>query len=506
MKQVVGWMFLAAVAIIGCSHADQETRYSDFVKDHAVSPVDSFIVDELTRNRVVMLGDMAHGQWVPRQTVIDALECWFREVTADSTGQDETPRRMGLVLECDSLMLGQIERYMESGDPHDVIVPSMFYSPQFTTSSMEFYWRLGCLRDRVDEFNRAAPEDRRIAFAIFPAEHEIDIDNWSIAKRDDYFLHVRDSLSALRVASFLKDAPEYHFLMFYGQAHLQRGLVMKHTDDKAEAGLYLATYLDTMLPGSFVTIGQAMPDNWGSHAYDFVTNYETYALPLSEAGMEIAKAVAGWNKYDAVVIHSHFRLYGTSIPQIPSLYTARLCVSSLRSTVDTENDFHRAAWAFMLYYLEVVSGRTPHRVDLTSPDSLTAEAAYWESWIASAPKDIVPQVADLTIFDGILNHLAESPQIQLARQCERRFTSFFPYAPLFPTDTQNIPTPSERAEQLRRYLEANRDDLALTELVGLLWVGSKDEAREAEQILQERTGEYLIGRTAWAEWLRARGQ
>jgi|GEM_PF-5175012 len=349
MKHVIGVVFYAAVVVVGCSHSDQKVRFSRFVRDHAVSPVDSFIVAELTRNRVVMLGDRAHGQWAPRQTVIDALECWFRKVTADSIGQDKTPRRLGLVLECDSLWLGQIERYMESGDPHDIIDLPKLCFPQFTTFGMEFYWRLGRLRDRVNEFNRAVPENRRIAFAIFPAENEIDIDNWSFAKRDDYFVHVRDSLSALRMASFLKDAPDYHFLMFYGQGHLQRGLVMKLADDKAEEGLFLATYLDSMLPGSFVTIGQEWPGYLDLHDYDFVTEAETYALPLSAVGTEIAKIVAGPNKYDAVVVHTHFHPYGTSILQIPSLNTARLCVSSLRSVVNTKNDFNRTAWPPILY-------------------------------------------------------------------------------------------------------------------------------------------------------------
>gem|GEM_PF-6034083 len=133
------------------------------------------------------------------------------------------------------------------------------------------------------------------------------------------------------------------------------------------------------------------------------------------------------------------------------------------------------------------------------------EAAYWESWIASDPKDIVPRVADLSIFSDLLDRLPES-QGQFARQYDHRFTLFFPKAPPFPDDSQNVPTPSERAEQLRKYLEMNRDDLAIMELVGLLWVGSKDEASRAEQILQERTGKYQIGRTAWAEWLRAMGQ
>lgn len=506
MRNVFRGCLFAAVSVViaGCSCSEQPQRFGDFVKTHAVTAVDSFIVDELTRNRVVMVGDMAHGQWVPRQTVIDALECWFRDVTVDTNSHDHTPRHLALVLESDSLALGKIERYMKSGDPNDVLDLSRLCATQFTTASMEFYWRLGRLRESVEEFNRTAPDNRRITFSILPGEATLDLDNWSFAKRDDYFFHVRDSLTAQRVASFLKDAPDSHFLVFYGQAHLQRGLVMKETDDKSEEGLYLATYLDSILPDSVVTIGQETPDYWGIRRDDFVSNTENYVLPLTGTGSDLAESVAGPRKYDAVIVHTEFRLYGTPILQIPSLNTARLCVSSLRSIVDTRNDFNRAYWAPALTYLEAVSGRAPHRLDLNSPDSLKAETKSWESWLASDQTDIVPKVADLSLYADILDRLTEAHG-QLARQYDRQFMSFFPYAPSF-QDLGENPTPAQRADQLRLYLETNSDSFATLGLVGLLWVGSEDEAREAERLLQERSGEGLSGRAAWSEWYRARGR
>ncbi|MDX9857932.1 MAG: hypothetical protein RBT76_09090 [candidate division Zixibacteria bacterium] len=495
-------LFTVVSCLCNCSQSNESQRFKNYVQSHAVSSTEAYILDALTRNRVVLLGDNAHGQWQPRETVIDGLLYWFALASADSVVESSIPRDLSLVLELDSLSVGRVEKYMVSGDPSDILTLPLICSGVFTTADLEFFDRLGQLRARVNAFNQKASDDRRISFAVLPGEPTIDRATWSFDKRSYYFMHERDSLVARRIESLLSRPGAGHLLLFYGEAHLQKGKVTKRADDKEFQGLYLASYLDSALPDSFMTIGQVTPDYWGVWRNDFATNTAAYALPISGVKEKVGAFVSGPHRYDAVIVHNHRVISGTPILQIPSMNVTRLCVQALDSIVDPEDDFSRAYWPLLLPYLNAVSGQLPHRLDLNSKDALADEAKAWSSWLISAPHSVAPKVADLTMYTGILDRLSQATG-PLAGRYDHQFTSLLPDSPALERG-DNMPTPAERASQLRQFLHANSEEIVIHALIELLWVGSKEERDEAESLLRQCTGVDVGDRSAWSEWYRTK--
>lgn len=156
------------------------------------------------------------------KTVTDFLNYWTDnlEKGIKQDGNSEYPSRLYLVLEADSEMVAGIYRFIESGNPYEVIDPDLFMGYQFTTGMIEFYYDLGRICKRIELINKTVPANKRVSFRIFGPEKIIDISNWTTEKRDQYFLKERDEYSSRQVIDLLEKDPDAKALIFYGGSHL----------------------------------------------------------------------------------------------------------------------------------------------------------------------------------------------------------------------------------------------------------------------------------------------
>ena len=488
------------IAMFGCG-SDDRSEIATIVRERAQVAVSDLLVGEMVRNRVVMIADNHHGQWQPYQTVINCLDTWFDHVTHDSLGFFTDIRHLVLVLEADTLYLNRKSRYMSTHDPNDLLCVSLMYGNS-TTAAMEFYWRLGDLQQRVDAYNKTADSSRLISFSLFAGEAYIDIDNWSREKGGEYYLTVRDSLVADRIAGHAESHPECRYLVYYGAGHFRRGRVTKKAYCKSAEGLFLVSYLDSLFPNQVVSVGQVPPRYWYEHAEAFHWSAADYALRLDHPDSAISAILGGLSHYDAAIVYPRFNEYGTAPIRFPSYNLARIGIDTLPSIMNTANDFNRMDWGVLLQYLPAVAGEPYERIDLMDSASLAAQCAKWQAWLAEAPTDMVPAITSGEVWQRLIDSLAVADE-SLRDAFESGLLGLLPEAPR--VDTTAPPLSAEgRAAQLEEYLDYGREELILDNLIGLLWVGNVEERQSAQEALEAITDTSFATPADWAQWHRDR--
>ncbi len=495
LRWVVCLAFVVAMA--GCSAGDSAREVGRAVVDGESADISRKLIDELATHKVVILADNAHGQWQPRQTVIDFLETWLDFTMHDSM---QVPRELGLVLEMDSIYLAKAQRYMSAGDPAQILDAALLCSGVFTTADLEFYWRLGDILHRIDLFNVRHQGQTPVRLALISGEPAIDPEHWSFEQRSRYFVDERDSLVSMRIAHFIETHPQYKMIVFYGAAHMQRGLVTKQAGEMSAKGRFLADYLSEAFDGGVVVIGQATPDYWGWYRDNFVLNCD-YFLPTAHRNTEIHNILGGPIGYDAVIVHVRAYQSGTPILQIPSMNTAQIAATSLSGLHSTTNDFDRRYWPILLKYLNGVSGTAPHQLDLSNPEALKTESEFWERW-AELHRDAAPaNVTKMEVWRTLIDSLASSHG-PIGTRYDEEITKLLPRAPPLVKRSGKGPSQSERAAELIAYLTADSAAIVMDNLIGLLWVGSAVEKSRAETTLHELTDTSFSDPAQWSDWYR----
>jgi len=492
-------LFLLIAFMAGCGSSDISRDIPTVVRDRHSTDINRSLFDKLNSSRVLLVADNAHGQWQPRQTIIDLLEYWFRMSIPDSTFAS-SGRKLALVLEVDSLYLARALKYGGTGDPRDILTVELMCPGVFTTADMEFFCRLGSLLRRIESYNSSLTTDQHIVLTLIPGETSIDQNDWSFDKRTDYFLHDRDSLISNRIVHFAENHRDYKILAFYGAAHLQRGVIDKYIDGKSEPGRFLADYLDNLADGDICTVGQVTRDYWGGSRYLFLADGREYVLPTGDSNSKIREMLAGPFNYDMVIVHPRAYNWGTPILEIPSINIADLAVAAMPDIMNTSNDYYRGYWPRLLNYLNAVSGKSPHRLNLADSASLEHEYESWKRWLATTRKNIVPDVESLRLWHRLIDSLAAATG-PTAGRFEQEIISLLPHAPELDSSNE-MPTPSERATELREYLVSDSINIVIDNLVGIAWVGNDLERRAAVESLIKITDSTFSDPVQWSSWRR----
>jgi hypothetical protein len=497
---LAGTILLAAM-VAGCGSSDISKEISSVITERHSDDVNRYLIEKMSANQVLLLADNAHGQWLPRQTVMEFLETWFQTVSGDSFSVN-THHNLVLVLEADSVGLAKELRYAASHNLEEILHAPAMCSGKFTTASMEFFWRLGDLITRIETYNSTQEQSARITFTLFPGEPMIDTENWSFKKRGHYFVYERDEKIAKRIANFAELHPDYKIIGFYGTAHLQRGEVLKQADEDSAQGLFLASYLDSLIGGGVITVGQIPPDYLGGYRNLFALNGEKYIYPTKHSNPEIQKMLAGSFSYDLVIVHSRQYLSGTPILQIPSMNAARRAITAMPDIMNTSNDFNKTYWSPLLKYLNAVSGNSPHAFRRKDSAVLEQEYLIWDKWLKGAVENIVPDLENLHLWQRLIDSL-ELAQGSRVAYFEEVIISLLPNAPPL-NDYYDLPAPAKRAAELRTYLTANQTNIIIDNLIGLLWVGNDLERRMAEEALRKIADTSFSSPAQWSEWKRDR--
>ncbi len=491
--------FITTVALLsGCSSFNPDEQIPTILSERRTTDVDNAVVDQLDRNRIVMLADQGHFHWAFKQGVIDVLDAWFDRVTTDSTAASRL-RSLTLVLEADSSKIEKVYRYMGSGRFADIFEVGMLASQDERLSHLEFYWRLGKLMRRIDDFNAAHPGPEQILLTLFGAEPEIDIAQWSFEKKDRYFLYQRDSLVANNVQRYIEDHPGDPILAFYGSAHLQRGIVTKRTETDSVQGRFLAAYLDEKYPGQVLTVGQVTPAYWSVKGNMFGFGDTAYAVVTHDSDTRIQDFLAGPLKFDMVIVRSDYGELAPAVANIPSLNMVRLAIPILPAIIDPSNEYYTMDWKGLLVYFDAVTGAMPHRVNLTDAASLRNESRLWREWSTQGDSNIVPDLVTLRLYTRLCDTLAIAGRAAPVITWEVK--RLLPDAP-GPMSGDRVSTPAAYADEIRDYITANRDDLITNALIGILWVGNDAERASARKALVDMTGETYADPADWSAWWR----
>ncbi len=503
-NRVTRWGILRVVASLAlvsmaCELSDITNDLNFVVQVNRSTQVSTFLLDQMSSNDILLFADVAHGQWQPRETVIDFLEAWFQTATHESLRHQPVPN-LAFVLEIDSLYLFNVLRYMDSGNPEDIIDIPLMGPGIFSTADLEFYWRLGDLRRRIVEYNSSHKQGEPVNLALIAGESSMEVENWSFDQGTQYHLHSRDQEIAQRIVSLSTAHQNFKIVAFYGSAHLQRGLATKHARGQTAEGLYLVSYLDSLIEGNVVTIGQVTPPYWGKYEALFSFEGGDYIIELNHSDRDLRRILKGPIGYDVAIVHD--RTYLSSVPllAIPSMNIARLAIEGMPGITNTSNDFYRAYWPSLIRYLNGISGNSPHRIDIMDSTALKQEFLEWNEWLSGAPESIVSSVESLRLWQKLIDSLNNANGSKAA-EIETIVSTFLPNAPLLWRE-EGWPSPSERASELRTYLIAEQDNIVRDNLISLLWVGNSQERREAQDALQRITDTTFATVAQWAEWHR----
>ena len=125
-------------------------------------------LDKIANNRVVMIADEGHGNYIFMRTITNFLNHWIKIFQEDNQAQN-IPRKLCLILESDSNQIKSIYKYFSSNNPYDLLNPEFIYGYQFTTAVIEFYDHLEKINYKVDSINKNLSDNSKITFKLFPS-------------------------------------------------------------------------------------------------------------------------------------------------------------------------------------------------------------------------------------------------------------------------------------------------------------------------------------------------
>lgn len=494
-------LFLSLVLLgsTGCSDRDIEGELSELVASSARYDVENFVLEKLEQHRIVMLADGGHGERLYLQSVVSVLNNWLDANMQRSDTESPVCPDLIMVLEADSLHVKAMENYFISGDFRDVIELGHFVAPQFTTAKLEFYQDLGKLSRRVEQYNQTRDRDRQIRLSFFGPEWPIDISNWSIAKREQFFLYERDEYSSQQLIDRLEQQPESKALVFYGRAHLERGLVTKSIEGKRVEGHYLAHYLTETFGDDVCVLGQLAGRSVGGlYSGAFGRPGKTYALDNTIFDYRENGYHFGVLSRDGWLVLFENRFPKVSISQIHSSALVEFMVDNLSDIRDTSNEFYAGYWGGVNAYLELVPTTTPEPMDPKDTSRIVGAIEEWRQWCDTADMNFVASLESLDLWNRVIDRLAEADTSEVANYL-RLLRWSLGWHNALEWDNNMLP-PQEIAEHYRSYILECRQRLVVEHLVHMLWACSDKEREAAVAVLKKETGQEYTTAKEWMVW------
>jgi hypothetical protein len=189
------------------------------IKQSSKYDLSAFLLDKITENRIVMLGDHEHGQGLYSRPVIDFLNYWLDNI--EQNRDQEIPQRITLFLEHDSLTNQRLYRFFYTGNLINFIEPEDFVV-SFSVDKVEFIYDLRDIHYRVKELNDTVSYEHKVHFQITGPEKIPILTEDSPEKQAVFSIEERDKYSADQICRFLEAHPDHRAFIFYGAAHLFR--------------------------------------------------------------------------------------------------------------------------------------------------------------------------------------------------------------------------------------------------------------------------------------------
>jgi len=516
---------------VGCSqHKKSDNQQIDQIKrSYRIDSLNDFLMDNLRSKRIVMLGDAYHENGYYMRLVTGVLDEWLDRLEKEKNnslsrgaGQKEDrplsplPKKLILFVEADSERVDTMKHCMQTGDISNWLMFQLRGESKWgsmiggtSVDNFEFFKNLKRIEDRVEKLQKQDPSNsydfRILGPESIPPYDLIRTKDSSLWRervrqfqeaRSEYFVHQRDERSSATIRKVLDEHPDYKALIFYGTAHLLRGLQNKAREGGPKGvdtayGYYLASYLDKYF------------------SRDSVSVFFTVHVP-------------GWQKgvireFERTAVSADYRVFCVPAPPLQCPLGMVNCQNLLRaynelmrqnSLGDSEEEqMYSQGYAIRLsnqLRRSYLFSRPEFRPWL---DSLRHYA--WDTSRIVNRKRI--EIANRLIksFDAIQN--INSLETWIAKPLKDSAW----YLPMLKMVLANLPPQAmplgiDQLENLslnedtKPMIITRKEELVEYLLVNLLWVGTPDEQNRARTELTAKTGMKLKDEREWSDWWRTK--
>ncbi len=468
------------VTLAGCGRTK-----SEFYSDPNV-----YLVKQLATKRIIMLGDFYHSAPLPYQTLTSLLNEWVNEVAAGKSHD----RKVVLVLEADKQIVDNLKSFVSTGDLKPLVD---YWLPNNTMEWLEFCSNLRALHQKIDSLNVRRRNGEKILFDIFGGEAFNVIDNpsllrWSREEGTKDFVGVRDSLAGQNIIGHLDSCGDTKAIIFYGLPHLIGNYVHKNVKGELPrsetGGYYLAHYLKKRFGADSVsTVCQIPPYLLGKESGFFrvAVDSDIY-FPSSEVNAEdIHLPGLQPRDFDGFITRHELDIPGHPLTDV---FSKRVIQADISRMLFFKR-FLPGAMAKSYYdealeSLQLITGR-----DFKDP-------AEWEHFAERVQYDGFARIESIAFADSMFHKFYSNTGSVSTRE---RLYEMGLRLPILGMEW----TPSER--YWRETLWPNAvDDIKLNTSVGLLWVGTPQEKKEAAEYLVKALGNPLEQPQVYLKLLRHR--
>ncbi len=204
----------------------------------------SYIVDQLSNKKIIMLGDFQHLNALPYKSLISLLQEWLDKVR----NGESKDYNIVLILEAGPQEVSILKQFISTGNWKPLLD---FWLPYSTIEWLEFCADLRSVVDQINKINDHSYYSK-IRFDIFGGEESNIFDHpeflkYSKSEGSKYFVNIRDSITSQNIINYLNKNKDRKAIIFYGNLHLIKNYVNKNiagvSPDSEAYGYCLAHYL-----------------------------------------------------------------------------------------------------------------------------------------------------------------------------------------------------------------------------------------------------------------------
>lgn len=473
-------IILASVLLGGCGTS--QVKYDT----HA----NAFLVKELSTKRIVMLADFGHSAPLPYKTLSWFLDKWVDQAAAGKT----TDTNIVLVLEADKQAVDNLKSFVSDGNWK---VLADYWLPYNTLEWFEFCSELRQLHLRIDSLNASKALSHKIHLDLFGGESYNVFDDPTLlrlSKKEGakWFTDARDSLAANNIIAYLDSCRETRAIIFYGTNHLAGNYVHKNVAgdlSKSETGgYYLAHYLKKKFGrDSVLTVCQISPYflSRQSPLFHAASDSDIYFSSSGASGEVVHLPGLQPRDFDAFITRKEAVIPGHPLRGIFSRNVVQSDIARLK---------------FFGKYLPGALAERYYKEAMESLHILTGQdfrdAAEWERWFERTHYDGFRRIESRAFADQMIREFYAAPDSQKFRM--ELYSLGFRWAIL---DVGWTPTKTYWKQTL---WPSAIEDIKLNDAIGLLWVGTAEEKRQAESYLVKKLGKPLREPQDYLKLLRGR--
>jgi hypothetical protein len=236
-------------------------------ENNLISDREFLIAKEIENKKIIMVEDNFHHHPAGYKNIINILDEWLKY----SKNSRDKKATLNLILERDDSIALEINRYVHTGDL-SVLLDRHLIENAF--EDIEFYNQLKYFNDSINIFN-SKNHGINIKFNILGfeesgADSSPEYLRRTKREREVWFIKERDSLLSEKIKDYISKNVNERYLIYYGNMHLQKGLVDKSISNISISkdscmGYCLAGYLANKYGDENVLIIKSKPVAFLTH-------------------------------------------------------------------------------------------------------------------------------------------------------------------------------------------------------------------------------------------------